>query len=152
MFYGESTHSMDAKWRVHVPKRILDQIQRDDDDTHWVFLTLGFEGCIFLFSQEGYDRALVRMDTQPFAGEKARAMQRMFFSKAHRQQVDSNGRIVIPEILRERVQLGKEVVMVGIVDRAEIWPRARWEQFEKDNEDNFKLLDQVLCPRPDRAS
>lgn len=146
MFYGESTHAMDAKGRVHVPKRFLDALPREADDTQAVFLTLGLEGCLFLFSTEGFARALERLETQTFAGPKTRAMQRAFFSKASRQTLDANGRLVIPENLRTKVGLGKELVMVGLIERAEIWPRESWEQVEAENDENWPLLDEVLCP------
>lgn len=144
MFFGESTHAMDAKGRVHLPRRFQGQLGADVHGNTHVFLTRGFEGCLFLFSEAGYQRATEGLDTRPFAGEEARTMQRLFFSKAHCIQLDTVGRLLVPEVLRKKVGLEKEVVMVGIADRVEIWPRDAWERFEAENEEKFKLLDQVL--------
>lgn len=144
MFYGESTHAMDAKGRVHVPRRFQSQLSCDSQGNPLVFLTLGLEGCLFLFSEAGYAKAVQGMDTQPFVGEEVRTVQRLFLSKVNLVPLDAAGRLLIPEPLRKKVGLEKELVMIGLVDRAEIWSREAWERFEAENEHKFKLLDQVL--------
>jgi MraZ protein len=151
VFYGESSHAMDAKGRVHLPRRFQSQLACDIEGNPLGFLTLGFEGCLFLFSEEGYRKAIAGLDTQPFVGEEARTMQRLFFSKAHLVQLDAAGRLLIPEVLRKKVGLEKDLVMIGIADRAEIWPREAWERYEAENEHKLKLLDQVLRAGPVRA-
>ncbi len=145
MFYGDSTHNLDAKFRVFVPKRFQTALGRDEDGNQVAYLTRGLDGCLFLFSEKGFEEALKRMNTQAFAGAEARKMQRLFFSNTHRVQLDSTGRLLIPEKLRTAVGLEKEVAMIGVVSRAEIWPRDRWEAFEQANDAEFALLDQVLC-------
>jgi MraZ protein len=145
MFCESSYHTMDAKNRVFVPKRFQQELSRDADGSVVVFLTLGFEGCLFLFSEEGFAKARTRLNTEAFGGADARKMQRLFFSKAHRLQLDASGRLLIPEPLRARVGIEKEVAMVGVADRAEIWPKERWDAFEAENDADFDLLDKVLC-------
>lgn len=151
MFYGESTHAMDSKGRVHLPRRFQGQLSCDHEGNPLAFLTRGMEGCLFLFSEEGYRRAIQRLDTQPFAGERERTLQRLFFAKASLVQLDSAGRLVVPENLRRLVGLEKDVVMVGVAERVELWPKQAWERFEAENEEQFKLLDQVLCMGPARS-
>ena len=58
--------------------------------------------------------------------------------------IDSSGRVLLPEKLRKYAGIDREVVMVGVADRAEIWDRARWEKFESENDDHFDALDVVL--------
>lgn len=152
MFYGESTHAMDAKGRVHLPRRFQGELSCDAQGNPLAFLTRGMEGCLFLFSEEGYRKALERLDTQPFAGEQERTLQRLFFSKANLVQLDAAGRVLVPENLRRMVGIDKEVVMLGIVDRVELWPREAWERFEAENEHKFKLLDEVLSTGPARGA
>jgi MraZ protein len=151
MFCDTSYHTMDAKHRVFVPKRFQQELSRDADGNVQAFLTLGFEGCLFLFSKEGFAEVRARLDTQPFSGTKARNMQRLFFSLTQQVQLDASGRMLIPEQLRTRVGIEKEVVMVGVADRAEIWPKDRWEEFQAANAADFDLLDQVLCGPPGGA-
>jgi MraZ protein len=71
-------------------------------------------------------------------------MQRMFFANVHPTPLDGSGRILLPEKLRTLAGIQREVVMVGVADRAEIWDRARWEKFESDNDARFDELDVVL--------
>ncbi len=150
MFFGESSHVVDDKGRVHLPKRITAEIPEGEGGRRTVYVTRGFEGCLFLFTEEGFQEALRRLLVQPFAGAEARKMQRLFFSQAHKLPVDRTGRLLVPEPLRERVGLEKqsECVVVGVVDRVELWPRRAWERFQAAHDDEFDRLDQVLCPDP----
>lgn len=145
MFYGDSFHSMDAKHRVFVPKRFQQALGRDAEGNMVAFLTLGLDGCLFLFSEDGFQRALARMDTQAFTGAKQRKMQRLFFANTHRVQLDASGRLLVPEKLRQQVGFEKEVAMVGVIERAELWPRERWEVFQEENGSDFDELGEVLC-------
>ncbi len=145
MFCGESTHSLDAKHRVFIPKRFQEFLGRDDQGNHMVVLTRGFERCLFLFSKEEFDAVRSRLRTKAFGGgAELRKMQRLFFSNTHMCGLDGSGRLVIPEKLRRFAGIEKEVVMVGIADRAEIWDRSAWETFEAENEGDFDALDGVL--------
>ncbi len=144
MFYGESTHSLDAKKRVFVPKRFQNAVARDEDGHLSVVVTRGFEGCLFLFSVPQFEVLRERLRTQPFVSSKLRKMQRLFFSSTHPCTLDGSGRLVIPEKLRKLAGIESDVVMVGVSDRAEIWDRERWLAFESDSDDDFDELDVVL--------
>src|SRR5687767_6346068 len=121
MFLGESIHTLDKKSRIVVPKRFLAEFPEDDKRRRTALLTRGFEGCLFLFPEQGFEQALARMQLQAFGGAELRKMQRLFFSNAHQTQIDGAGRMVVPEKLRELAGLGLEqdVVLVGCADRAE---------------------------------
>jgi len=153
VFWGESQHTLDAKKRVFVPKRFQKTLVRNEDGHLGVVLTRGFEGCLFLFAESHFEVLLKRLRTQPFGGAKARWIQRKFFSKTHLCTLDGSGRLVLPEKLREFAGIGKDVVMVGVADRAEIWDRARWEEldsgsdweaFTSRNDDDFDELGVIL--------
>ena len=144
MFTGESNHNLDAKHRVVVPKRFQEVLERDKDGHLSIVLTRGFERCLFLFSEDGFQRVLERLQTQPFGGAQLRKMQRLFFSNTHRCQLDASGRLVLPEKLRTFAGIDREVVLVGVADRAEIWGKAEWERFEAESADDFDDLDVVL--------
>lgn len=144
MFSGESTHTLDKKNRVFVPKRFQDVLERDAAGNAVVILTRGFDGCLFLFSDKGFEAVRARLDLMPFGGAEQRKMQRLFFANTHRCQLDASGRLVLPEKLRKSAGIENEVVMVGVSERAEIWDRARWEAFEGENEGDFDDLDFVL--------
>jgi len=144
VFSGDSIHTLDPKNRVFVPKRFQELLERDPEGHQVAILTRGFEGCLFLFSKAGYQKVLDRLQTQPFGGEQLRKMQRLFFANVHPTPLDSSGRVLLPEKLRRYAGIEKEVVMVGVADRAEIWDRVRWERFESENDDEFDQLDVVL--------
>lgn len=144
MFTGESIHTLDPKHRVFVPKRFQEQLGRDAEGQQIAILTRGFERCLFLFSEAGFQRVLERLETQPFGGAELRTMQRLFFANVHRSPVDGSGRLLLPEKLRRLAGIEKEVVMVGLADRAEIWDRGEWERFESENDGQFDQLDVVL--------
>jgi MraZ protein len=150
LFYDSSAHTMDSKNRVFVPKRFQQVLGRDAEGVMVAFLTRGLDGCLFLFSEEGFRRALDRLDTQPFTGKEQRTMQRRFFANTSRVQLDASGRLLVPEKLRARVGLKKDVVMVGVVHRAEIWPKEKWDEIEVDKDDDFdELLGVLIDHGPD---
>jgi len=144
MFTGESFHTLDAKHRVFVPKRFQHVLESVSGGHSKLVLTRGFEKSLFLFSSQGFAQVLRRLKTQPFGGARMRNMQRRFFANVHETQLDASGRVVLPEKLRRYAEIEKEVVMVGVADRAEVWDRARWEQFEAEGADEYDELDTVL--------
>ncbi len=144
MFFGESTHSMDAKNRVFVPKRFQTQLPLDGDGARAVVLTRGLDGCLFLFSEEGFAAALARLETESFSGREARNKQRLFFSNGCRLNLDGSGRMLVPEKLKELAGLEQEVVMIGAGERAELWSVAAWQRLVADQDGDFEDLDTVL--------
>jgi len=144
VFSGESIHTLDAKFRVFLPKRFQESLERDADGHHSAILTRGFERSLFLFSERGFEKVLSRLETQPFGGAELRKMQRLFFSNTHPCQLDASGRLLLPEKLRQFAHIEREVVMVGVAERVEIWDRGEWERFESENQGDFDELDVVL--------
>lgn len=144
MFFGESTHSLDAKHRVFVPKRFQEALGRDESGNLRVVLSRGFERCLFLFSAPRFEEVLRRLRLQPFGAEETRRMQRLFFANTHYATLDGSGRLVLPEKLRTFAGIEKEVVMVGVADRAEVWNKADWERYEASNEADFDKLGELL--------
>lgn len=144
MFCGDSRHTVDPKSRVFVPKRFQQDLPLDPEGNRNAILTRGLDGCLFLFPESGLERALSRMDTEAFAKPAQRKLQRLFFSFTARVTLDASGRLLIPEKLRTLAGIEREVVMVGVVDRVEVWAADRWDQFEQDNANAFDELEDVL--------
>ena len=144
MWLGESTHTLDGKHRVFIPKRFLRGLDRDSEGRTPVILTRGFEGCLFLFSEPGFEEIVGGLNTRAFAGPEERMMQRLFFSKANRLNLDGSGRLLIPENLRTLVGMDREIEVVGAHDRVEFWPKATWDAYCEQNSGEFDRLDQVL--------
>lgn len=144
MFCGDSRHSVDAKHRVFLPKRFQSELPLDDGGARVCVVTRGLDGCLYLFTEGGLEQALERMDTEAFAGADHRKLQRLFFSYTSRVTLDASGRLLLPEKLRKLAGIEKEVVMVGVRQRVEIWSAERWEAFEAENGAAFDELEDVL--------
>jgi MraZ protein len=148
VFFGESAHALDAKNRVFVPKRIQDLLTRTPEGSLVAFLTLGEDPCLYLFSEAGFKQANEELKTRIFTSDEQRAAKRMFFANSQRVELDSSGRVLIPEKLRRKVGIEKEVVMVGNDERAEIWPAGVWEDYQERNEGVLKKLNRVIGDKP----
>ena len=147
MFYGEYPLNLDAKFRVTVPKRVQDELGRDEAGTLVCFLTRGQDRCLYLFSEAGFQRALDGLDIAAFNGENQRAAQRLFFANTMRIELDAQGRVLIPEKLRGHLGTDKEVVIVGVGDHAEIWAKSVWDPDHAQHEPILDSVDQVLGSR-----
>lgn len=149
IFYGDSIHTLDAKSRVHVPKRFQEALGRDAEGNLACYISLGVDGCLYLFSEEGFRDAMERLETQAITGPEQRRLQRLFFANTRRVQLDAAGRLLVPEKLKAAVGMEREVAMVGVAHRAEIWPRAAWEAFESSNAAaGLDELHTILCSPP----
>jgi MraZ protein len=144
MWLGESKHSLDDKGRLSVPRRLLTGQAFGGDGRLALIVTQGFEGALFVFTESAFQQAISRLDTQAFAGPEKRTMQRLFFSKAQRVELDEKNRLLIPGELKDLAGIGRDVVLVGLVDRAEIWPEDKWAAFQTSHASEFEQLDRVL--------
>lgn len=150
MFIGESDHPVDAKCRVFMPKRFQDELDRDDDGNLLCMVTPGLDDCLYLFSLSGFRRAINRLDTAAFTAEQMRDIQRDFFPLVSKVKLDSSGRLLIPERLREKLGGAREVTMVGCMERGEIWPKAVHDE-RKGRSNGLATLDDILSGRNPRG-
>lgn len=139
MFLDESTHSIDKKGRVSMPKRFHSALTVEGTDVVSGVITFGFEGCLCLYSQAGFKEASAQQNTNLFTDPIARKRQRQFFSRAREVTLDASGRFVVPERFRQIAGIEGEVVMVGSGTRAELWSAERWAA-ERGDDDDFDSL------------
>ncbi|OCN00678.1 division/cell wall cluster transcriptional repressor MraZ [Clostridium sp. W14A] len=121
MLIGEYQHSIDLKGRVIVPARF----REDLGDNFYV--TKGLDGCLFVLSPAEWNRLQEKISAMPIS--KARGLQRFFFSGAVEAQPDRQGRVLLPQTLRDYAGLEKDVTFIGASSRAEIWDTERWTSF-----------------------
>lgn len=124
MFIGEYFHSIDLKGRVSVPARFR------DDLGSCFYLTKGLDGCLFVLPASEWDRLEQKISAMPVS--KARGLQRFFFAGAAEVSPDKQGRILIPQNLREYAGLEKDVTIIGAAARAEIWSTQKWTQVSSE--------------------
>ena len=130
MLIGEFQHNIDAKGRVIVPARF----REDLGETFYV--AKGLDRCLFVFPPAEWARLQARICAMPIS--KARKLQRFFFSGAAELVPDRQGRVLIPQPLREYAGLGKDVTFIGAGGRAELWSTERWTAFNADlNEESI---------------
>ncbi len=122
MFMGEYNHTMDAKGRCIVPAKFRDSLGDE------FVVTKGLDGCLFVYPNEEWLRFEEKLKTLPLTNKNARQFARFFLAGAATCEVDKQGRILLPAVLREFAQLEKEVVLVGVANRVEIWSKAKWEE------------------------
>jgi MraZ protein len=151
VFCGNSSHTLDEKGRVFVSKRFQEGLTRTEDGTLVAYLSRGQDACLYLFSESGFQRALAELNTSVFSGEDLRGVKRVFLANTVRVELDGSGRILIPEKQRDGAGLGRDIVMVGVGDRAEIWPKAAWEKYEAANLKKLDHIDRVLAGEPTRT-
>ncbi len=121
MLIGEYQHNIDQKGRVIVPVKF----REDLGDRFYV--TKGLDGCLFVLSPEEWARLQDKIKAMPIS--KARGLQRFFFSGAAEVEPDKQGRILIPQPLRDHARLTKDVTVIGASSRAEIWDSTHWNEF-----------------------
>ncbi|NMB33061.1 MAG: division/cell wall cluster transcriptional repressor MraZ [Clostridium sp.] len=126
MFYGEYQHSIDAKGRVIIPSKFRDELGQK------FILTKGLDNCLFAYSSEEWYNLETKLRTLPFTDRDVRAFARFFFAGATECELDKQGRVLIPQNLREYAQLDKETSIIGVSSRVEIWDRAKWGDYSGD--------------------
>ncbi|MDA8097368.1 MAG: transcriptional regulator MraZ [Desulforudis sp.] len=134
MFIGEYQHTMDNKGRLFIPARF-----REGLGDHFV-VTKGLDRCLFAYSVEEWAQLETKLKKLPFAKADARAFVRLFFSGAAELESDKQGRIVVPSNLRQYAGLDKDVVVLGVSSRVEIWAKDEWERYSLQAGGNYEEI------------
>lgn len=139
MFMGEFQHTVDAKGRLIIPAKLREGLGER------FIATKGLESCLFIFPPAEWEAFGEKLRSLPLASGAARAFTRLFFSGATECEVDPQGRILLPANLREYAGLEKDVVVVGVSTRVEIWSKPAWEDYCQKAEDAFaETAEQLL--------
>ena len=121
---GTHSYQLDPKGRISLPARFREAF------ADGAVLTLGQDGCLFCFPRAEWESRAEEVRNLPLSDAQGRAYARLFFGKAESVELDSQGRLVIPQRLRVEAQIGKEAVVLGVFDRMEIWDRRAHERYE----------------------
>lgn len=123
MLIGEYEHSIDVKGRLIMPAKL-----RDDMGERFI-ITKGLDGCLFGFSQNEWANFEEKLKTLPLTNKNARDFVRFFLSGATECEIDKQGRFLIVGNLRQYAHMDKEVVIIGVGTRIEIWNREEWRKY-----------------------
>ncbi len=142
MFYGEYSHSIDRKGRLILPARI-----RDAAKAHFIekfFVTAGLDKCLFMFSEEEWRSQEGKFKALSLTKQQGRIFNRLFFSSAQEVMPDKQGRILLPQYLKEFAVIKKDVVIVGVSSRIEIWAKDEWGEFNKNYRASYEEIAEKL--------
>ncbi len=123
MFTGEYRHTVDAKGRVAVPARFRSDLAGGFFISRWV------DGCVAIFPRPAWDDLAMKVAALPIGDAGARSFARYVFSSAFEVELDGQGRVVVPPMLRESADLERDAVVVGARDKIELWSPARWAEY-----------------------
>ena len=126
MLIGEYEHSLDAKGRLIMPSKLRESIGEK------FIITKGLDGCLFGFSKQEWTNFEEKLKTLPLTNKNARDFVRFFLSGATECEIDKQGRFLIVANLRQYASMEKDVVIIGVGTRIEIWNKQKWEEYNSE--------------------
>jgi len=126
MLIGEYEHSLDVKGRLIMPSKL-----REDMGEKFI-ITKGLDSCLFVFSQNEWVKFEEKLKTLPLTNKNARDFVRFFLSGATECEIDKQGRFLVAANLRQYANMEKDVVIIGVGTRLEIWDKERWTNYNSD--------------------
>jgi len=142
MFYGEYLHSIDRKGRLILPAKF-----REVAKSHFIekfFVTRGLDKCLFMFSEEEWRTQESKFKAIPFTKQQSRTFNRLYFSGAVEVVFDSQGRVLLPQYLKDFAEIKRDVVIVGVSNRVEIWAKDKWQEFFGSSRQSFEEIAEKL--------
>lgn len=138
MFLGEYQHTLDIKARVIVPAKF-----REGLGAKFV-ATKGLDQCIFLYPLDQWSIIESKVQSLSITKPEARLFSRIFFSGATELEIDKQGRFVLPQKLREHAGIEKELMIIGVGARVEIWSAEMWVSYQQAAESSYEVLAESL--------
>lgn len=138
MFIGEYLHTLDNKGRVTIPSKFRDGLEGD------FVMTKGLDNCLFLYPMEEWQEIELKLKKLPLTNRESRAFLRFFFAGASEGRIDKQGRILIPPNLREFIEADKELVIIGISTRVEIWSKEKWDEYNSNEDLSYEEIAEKL--------
>jgi MraZ protein len=131
MLLGDHKRAIDTKGRIILPREMRQEFGTG------LIATKGLDKCLLLYPVDEWRKLVERIQEMPAGSEATRRFSRLFFSSATHLMPDGQGRILIPPTLREMAGLSKEVVIVGVSNKAEIWDPKRWEEYKRESSEQY---------------
>ena len=138
MFIGEHTHSIDDKGRVSVPAAFRRKLEGG------LVVTRGLDACLWLFTRDEWAKLAAKLAALPLANKQSRAFARLMLAGAWDAQLDSQGRISLPEYLRQYAGLSKHVTVAGLYTRLELWDEDAWQTYRAATEEQTDAIAEAM--------
>ncbi|MDD5281161.1 MAG: division/cell wall cluster transcriptional repressor MraZ [Candidatus Omnitrophica bacterium] len=142
MFYGEFEHSIDRKGRLILPAKFRETAKNQFVEKF--FVTRGLDKCLFMFSEEEWRSQENKFKTMSFTKQQSRTFNRLLFSGAVEVSFDKQGRILLPQYLKDFADIKRDVVIVGVSNRIEIWAKDSWRDFYSNTRQSFEEIAEKL--------
>jgi MraZ protein len=140
MFFGTYTPRLDDKGRLFLPAKFRDELSEG------LVVTRGQERCLYVWSMAEFGKLTERLRAMPVTNKGARDYVRMFFAGASDETPDKQGRITVPQMLRDYASLSKDCIVIGAMDRIEIWDATSWQTYSDSQEQAFADLSEEVFP------
>lgn len=124
MFIGEYQHNIDEKGRLSVPAKFRNDLKGG------VVVTRGIDRCLFLYPKKEWEEMAAKLAALPISQKKSRAFARLMLAGAWDAKLDSQGRIILPEYLRQYSNISKKTIVTGLYNRLEIWDEDSWSKYK----------------------
>lgn len=138
MFMGEYQHSMDDKGRLIMPAKFRESLGDK------FIITRGLDNCLFVYTHEEWCILEEKLKSLPMTQKNARAFVRFFLSGATESELDKSGRVSLPQNLREYATLEKEVVIIGVSNRLELWSKNNWDSYMAITADSYEEIAETM--------
>ncbi|MBM3248266.1 MAG: division/cell wall cluster transcriptional repressor MraZ [Candidatus Omnitrophica bacterium] len=142
MFYGEYLHTLDRKGRIILPSKFRDAAKANFVEKF--YLTRGLDKCLFMFAEEEWKLQEQKFRTMSFTKQESRQFNRIYFSGAVEIIPDKQGRILVPQYLKDFAGIKREVIIIGVSNRIEIWSRDSWGEFFNSSKESFEDVAEKL--------
>ena len=147
MFYGEYEHSMDRKGRLIIPSKFREVFK--ENYVERFFVTRGLDTCLFVFTEDEWKKQESRFRSLSFTSREARQFNRIYFSGACEVTCDRQGRILVPQYLKDFAKIKNDAIVVGVSNRMEIWAKDQWQEFYRNTKDSFeKIAENIFNDQP----
>lgn len=128
MFIGEYHHNIDVKGRLALPSKFRGALQKG------AVVTKGLDNCLFVYTKEEWKKLADKLAVLPISKANSRAFSRLMLAGAMDVDIDKQGRIVLPDYLRQYAGLAKKTIVAGLYNRMEIWDEDAWEKYKSSTE------------------
>ncbi|MFH1848434.1 MAG: division/cell wall cluster transcriptional repressor MraZ [Candidatus Omnitrophota bacterium] len=142
MFYGEYEHSLDKKGRLIIPSGIREVAKSNYIEKF--YLTRGLDRCLFMFGESEWKQQEMKFKNLSFTKKEARSFNRLYFSGTTEAELDRQGRLLIPKYLKDFAGIKRDVIIIGVSNRIEIWAREGWQEFYNSNQTSFEEIAENL--------
>ena len=128
MFIGEYQHNIDAKGRLAVPVKFRKDLSKG------AVVTKGLDDCLFLYTKEEWQKLADKLAKLPISKANTRAFARLMLAGAMDVEVDRQGRMLLPDYLRQYSGIKKKAIIAGLYNRLEIWDEQKWNKYKQGME------------------